>query len=85
MYICFSGNPYSSYQRALVASAATSALRVHQRMPQFQFNREYFGRLFQEDSAHYLFYSLIFVTNTPLTSILFKVFNWLLRDYFINI
>ena len=64
------GNPHSSYQRALLSSAATSALRVHQRMPPFQLSKEYFGRLFLEDSAHYLFYSLIFVTSTPLTSIL---------------
>lgn len=70
----FGGNPQSSYQRALIASAASSALRLHQRMPNFQFNREYFGRLFLEDSAHYLFYSLIFVSNAAVTMVLIPVF-----------
>ena len=39
------GNPYNSYYKALMASAATSALRLHQRLPQVQFNREFLGKL----------------------------------------
>ena len=38
------GNPYNSYYKALMASAATSALRLHQRLPQVQFNREFLGK-----------------------------------------
>ena len=38
------GNPYSSYYKALMASAATSALRLHQRLPQVQFNTEFLGK-----------------------------------------
>ncbi len=66
----FSNNPYVSYQRALLSNAATSALRLHQRLPNFQLSREFFGLLMLEDSAHYLFYSLIFVNSHPVTSIL---------------
>ena len=61
--------PHSYYQKSLLSNAVTSALRLHQRVPNFQFSREYFGRLFLEDSAHYLFYSLIFVTGPPVSSI----------------
>ncbi|ELT96051.1 hypothetical protein CAPTEDRAFT_175080 [Capitella teleta] len=68
------GNPISWFQRALVSSAATSALRLHQRLPNFQLSREFFGRLLSEDSAHYLFYCMIFVTNTAITMTLVPVF-----------
>lgn len=70
----FGYNPHSLYQRVLLANAATSALRLHQRLPNFQFNREFFGLLLLEDSAHYLFYSLIFVMSFPLTIALVPVF-----------
>lgn len=70
----FLGNPSSCYQRALISNAATSALRLHQRLPNFQLSREFFGLLFLEDSAHYLFYSLIFVSNYPVTMVVVPVF-----------
>jgi len=70
----FGGNPYSYYQKVLLSNAVTSALRLHQRVPNFQFSREYLGRLFLEDSAHYLFYSLIFVTGPPVSMALLPVF-----------
>ena len=38
------GNPYNSYYKALMATAATSALRLHQRLPQVQFNRQFLGK-----------------------------------------
>lgn len=68
--LCTRTPPQSYYVKALLANGVTSALRLHQRVPNFQFSREYFGRLFLEDAAHYLFYSLIFVTGPPLSSIL---------------
>src|SRR6218665_715997 len=68
--VCLSGHPYSSYQRVLLSNAATSALRLHQRVPNFQLSRAYIASLFLEDSAHYLFYSLIFLTSSPVSSIL---------------
>lgn len=74
----FGNNPYSSYQKALLSNAATSALRLHQRLPNFQLNREFFGRLMLEDSAHYLFYSLIFVTGHPVTMVPIPVFAYAL-------
>ena len=66
----FRSNTVSMYQKSLLSNAATSALRLHQRLPNFQLNREFFALLLLEDSAHYLFYSLIFVYSHPITSIL---------------
>jgi len=68
--VCCRGHPHSYYQKALLSNGVTSALRLHQRVPRFQFSREYLAQLFLEDSAHYLFYSLIFVTGPPVSSIL---------------
>jgi len=68
--VLYSGHPHSYYQKALLSNGVTSALRLHQRIPQFQLSREYMGRLFLEDSAHYLFYCLVFVTGPPVSSIL---------------
>lgn len=70
----FGFNPYSCYQRALLSNAATSALRLHQRLPNVQFNREFFAMLFMEDSAHHLFYSLVFITGSPNTMALVPIF-----------
>ena len=47
------GNPYNSYYKALMASAATSALRLHQRLPQVQFNREFLGKPDLNFSQHH--------------------------------
>ena len=60
-----------SYQRALICNGLVSALRLHQRLPQFQFNREYLGLLLLEDSCHNLLYSLIFANSYPITCILY--------------
>ncbi|XP_053400015.1 transmembrane protein 33-like [Mercenaria mercenaria] len=66
----FGGNPFTHYQRALISNAATSALRLHQRLPNFQFSRAFMSLLFAEDSCHYMFYSIIFLNSYPITSIL---------------
>lgn len=68
------GNPYGFYQRALISNAATSALRLHQRLPHFQLSREFFGLLFLEDSCHYLMFSLIFMNGYPITMAVIPVF-----------
>ncbi|XP_048773141.1 transmembrane protein 33-like isoform X2 [Ostrea edulis] len=68
------GNPYGFYQRALISNAATSALRLHQRLPHFQFSREFFAMLFLEDSCHYLMFSLIFMNGYPITMAVIPVF-----------
>lgn len=60
----------SFYQRALLANALTSALRLHQRLPHFQLSRAFLAQALLEDSCHYLLYSLIFVNSYPVTSIL---------------
>ncbi|KAL3880647.1 hypothetical protein ACJMK2_032871 [Sinanodonta woodiana] len=84
----FGGNPFSYYQRALISNAATSALRLHQRLPNFHFSREFFGLLFMEDSCHYLFFSLIFMNSYPITMALVPVFLFAILhacNYTINI
>lgn len=67
-------NPYTCYQRALISNAATSALRLHQRMPTIQLTRMFLSQLLIEDSCHYLFYSLIFLFAQPMTLVLLPVF-----------
>lgn len=64
---------YNCYKRVLISSAATSALRLHQRLPRFQISREYFALLFAEDSCHYLLYSIMFINSHPVTIILIPV------------
>lgn len=66
-------SPSNLYQKALVSNAAISALRLHQRLPPFRISREYFYMLLVEDSAHYLFYSLIFISNQPITLVLLPI------------
>ncbi|XP_067903794.1 transmembrane protein 33-like isoform X2 [Heterodontus francisci] len=61
------------YQRALLANALTSACRLHQRLPRFQFSRAYVTQALLEDSCHYLLYSLIFITSYPITLCLVPV------------
>ncbi|CAD5120294.1 DgyrCDS8869 [Dimorphilus gyrociliatus] len=68
------GHPVQHYNKALLAAGATSALRLHQRLPRIQFSREFAGRLFAEDSAHYLFFVLIFMSNSPFTMVLVPIF-----------
>uniref|UniRef100_H3D689 Transmembrane protein 33 n=1 Tax=Tetraodon nigroviridis TaxID=99883 RepID=H3D689_TETNG len=56
--------PYAAanfYQRALLANALTSALRLHQRLPHIQLSRAFLAQALQEDSCHYLLFSLILV------------------------
>ncbi|KAJ6224521.1 hypothetical protein RDWZM_003066 [Blomia tropicalis] len=61
------------YQKALLANAAISALRLHQRLPPFRFSREYLALVFIEDSAHYLLYSMIFLSNHAITLVLLPI------------
>lgn len=56
-----------------MASAATSALRLHQRMPRIAFTREYLSLLLLEDSCHYLLFSMIFLYVSPFILILLPV------------
>lgn len=73
-FIPIIGNPYTAYYKALVANAATSALRLHQRLPDVTFTREFLSTILTEDSCHYLFYSLIFLYVSPVTFALLPVF-----------
>lgn len=70
LVICRLHEAASFYQRALLANALTSALRLHQRLPHFQLSRAFLAQALLEDSCHYLLYSLIFVNSYPVTSIL---------------
>lgn len=71
------GFPFSSSQSAfykvLISNAATSALRLHQRLPRVSLTKEFLALLLVEDSAHYLFFSLIFLYVQPFILILFPV------------
>lgn len=68
------GHGQTFYWKALQANAATSALRLHQRLPRVQLSREFLGQLFIEDSAHYLMYSLVFLYCSPVTWVLLPIF-----------
>ncbi|VDK62108.1 unnamed protein product [Onchocerca ochengi] len=65
---------YSAYSKAFAAAAATNALRVHQRVGGLRFTREFLSRVLMEDSCHYLIYSVLFITSTPVTMALMPVF-----------
>lgn len=75
------GNPHNSYYKALMASAATSALRLHQRLPQVQFNREFLGLFLSEDAAHYLIFCVLFLYAAPITLVLVPVFLFALLHF----
>jgi len=61
------GSSVNFYYKALLANAATSALRLHQRVTVVSLTRVFVTQLILEDSCHYLFYSLIFVYCNPIT------------------
>ena len=63
----------SFYSKALLASAVTSALRLQQRLPPLQLSREFFNTLIREDSAHYLMYSILFLSGSPMTIVLIPI------------
>lgn len=63
----------SAFYKVLISNAATSALRLHQRLPRIQLTKEFLALLLVEDSAHYLFFSLIFLYVQPFILILFPV------------
>lgn len=69
----FGINPFTCYHRALMSNAATSALRLHQRLPNVRLTREFLALLLMEDSCHYLFYSIIFLNTYPVTLVLLPV------------
>ena len=56
-----------------MANAATSALRLNQRLPKVSFTREFVSLLLAEDSCHYLFFSVIFLYVSPMILILSPV------------
>ncbi|XP_031624326.1 Krueppel homolog 2 [Contarinia nasturtii] len=67
------GNAQNAFYKVLLANAATSALRLQQRMPRLSFSRQYLQLLLVEDSCHYLFFSTIFLYVSPFILILFPV------------
>lgn len=75
------GNSYNIYYKVLMSNAATSALRLHQRIPHVQLNRQFLEHLFIEDSCHYLFYSLIFLYTAPVTLVLTPIFLFALVHF----
>jgi hypothetical protein len=66
------------YSKALLSSLVTSALRVRQRIPTFEFSRQFLFNLFREDSAHYLMYSFLFLSGTPMTIVLIPLATYAL-------
>jgi len=67
------GSSQTAFNKVLMANAATSAFRLHQRLPPIKFTREFLSLLLMEDSCHYLFFSLIFLYVSPMILILFPV------------
>lgn len=68
--IGFPGPASNRFKQALLMNAATSSLRLHQRMPPpplNQLSRAYFMNLFREDSFHYLIFPFMFFTGQPIT------------------
>ena len=61
------------YIKALLSSAITSTLRLRQRIPRFEFSREFFFNLIREDSAHYLMYSFLFLSGSSMTIVLIPI------------
>lgn len=72
-FIPIFGNAQSAYYKVLIANAAISALRLHQRLGRVQFSRQFLSELVLEDSCHYLFYSLIFIYVAPITLVILPV------------
>lgn len=72
-FIPIFGSAQNAYYKALLSNAATSALRLHQRLGTVQFNRQFLAQLLLEDSCHYLFYSLIFIYVAPITLVILPV------------
>ena len=64
-----------------MSNAATSALRLHQRIPRAQFSQEFLSQLLTEDSAHYLLYSIIFMYTAPITMVLAPIFLFALLHF----
>ena len=81
--IGFPGPSSNRFKQALLMNAATSSLRLHQRMPPpplNQISRTYFMDLIKEDSFHYLMFPLMFFSGYPialalLPCILYAIFN----------
>lgn len=66
----FPGPSGNRFKQALLMNAATSSLRLHQRMPPpplNQLSRQYFMDLIAEDSFHYLIFPVMFFTGQPIT------------------
>ena len=68
-----SSEPNAYYTKALIASAVTSGLRLRQRVPHLEFTRDFFSNLIREDSAHYLMYSFLFLSGSPMTIVLIPI------------
>lgn len=56
-----------------ISAAATNALRMQQRVGTVSFTREFLARLLLEDSCHYLFYAILFLTSAPVTMALLPI------------
>lgn len=69
-FIPIFGSAHNAFYKALMANAATNALRLHQRLNGVQFTRAFLASLLLEDSCHYLFFSLIFMYVSPVTLVL---------------
>lgn len=80
-FIPIVGNPVNSYYKVLMANAAVSALRLHQRIPPFTLSKEFFALLMLEDSFHYLWFSMIFLYVQPITLALLPVFLFCLIHF----
>lgn len=75
------GNSYNVYYKALISNAATSALRLHQRVSPVQFHGQFLKMLLLEDSCHYFIYSIIYLYVPPITLVLLPIFLFALLQF----
>lgn len=75
------GNSYNVYYKALMSNAATSALRLHQRVSPVQFYGQFLEMLLLEDSCHYFIYSIIYLYVPPITLVLLPIFLFALLQF----
>jgi len=61
-------NAYGHYQRVLLSTAVTSALRLNQRLPRIQLSRTFLSGLVGEDSFHYLCFAFMFLNMSAAVS-----------------
>jgi len=70
-----------SYSKVLLSNAATSALRLQQRVRGVTFTREFLMQILAEDSFHYLLYSMNFLPCAPMSLVVMPIILFALLHF----